>query len=204
MPLTLSAQKLPQIPQWLAVVKLVSHPLLGSPSQSPNPALHVKPHCPPEQLETALATSGHGVQLPQCETSAEVSTLHPLLGSPSQSPNPRLHVKPHCPLEQLEAALATLGHDAPQLSQFKTSVEESASYPLLGSPSQSPNPRLHVKLHCSPEQLGAALATSGHGTPQLPQLDTDVDKSTSHPLLGSPSQSAKSPMHAKVQFPLEQ
>ena len=60
----------PQTPQFVAALRLVSQPLVSSPSQLSNPASHVMPHETPSHVVVALSRVGQGVhELPQRVTS---------------------------------------------------------------------------------------------------------------------------------------
>ena len=68
----------------------VSHPLNGSPSQLPNPAVHAPiTHEPVEQVPVAIENVHGRAHSPQCVRLDRVSVSHPLAGSWSQSPEPR-------------------------------------------------------------------------------------------------------------------
>ena len=64
------------------------------------------------------------------------------------------------------------------------------SQPLAIRPSQSANPALQRILQAPAEQIGTALGTGEHTTPQVPQLFTLVLTFVSQPLAALPSQSA--------------
>jgi hypothetical protein len=62
------------------------------------------------------------------------------------------------------------GHFAPQPPQFAPSLSKSVSQPSLGSPSQFPQPEVHVKLHASLMHAGTELFGALVQAPlQLPQ-----------------------------------
>jgi hypothetical protein len=69
---------MPQVPQWAGLlVVLVSHPFPGWPSQFPNPALHVNPQRPFEQVRCEFGGWGQMTpQFPQLLTLLDVLT-HP-------------------------------------------------------------------------------------------------------------------------------
>jgi hypothetical protein len=83
----------PQAPQFPTLVaRLVSQPLLASLSQSPKPALQVKPHAPAAQVLVLFGREGHTVpQAPQFAVSAARLVSQPLALLLSQSPNSVAH-----------------------------------------------------------------------------------------------------------------
>lgn len=89
----------PHTPQWLGLVRLCSQPLFGLPSQSPQPALHVKPQAPAVHVVVAFARAGHALpQAPQCVRLLLRSASHPSTVLPLQSPRPAIvHVYRHAP-----------------------------------------------------------------------------------------------------------
>ena len=65
-------------------------------------------------------------QAPQLATDVARSTSQPLVGLPSQSPNPAAQTMPHTPAVQVAAlACGRIGHDVPQ--QFAGVIELQAS-----------------------------------------------------------------------------
>ena len=95
------------------------------------------------------------------------------------------------------------GHALPHMPQCETAVFTSTSQPFVGLPSQSPNPAAHEVTAQRPiAQAGTALGglqTVLHA----PQFERSVASSTSQPLSGLPSQSAKPALHANSQRPDE-
>lgn len=69
-------------------------------------------------------------------------------------------------------------HLLPQNPQFGSALR-TASHPLPGRPSQSPNPGLHTKPHVGvvPEQVAVAFTSAGHAVAHAPQWFGSVDKS---------------------------
>ncbi len=131
-------QVFPQRPQLEVPVRLASHPLVASPSQSPKPSLQTNPHRAAEHVALAFAGAVHArPQPPQCATDVDVATSHPLVPSPSQSAKPVMQVYPQRPAAQVALALAGEGHALPHAPQWATSVRVSRSQPLAASPSQS-------------------------------------------------------------------
>jgi hypothetical protein len=74
--------------------KFVSQPFIALASQSPHPALHVKPHAPPEQVVIALARDGQTLpHEPQWFTSIERFT-HVIPQSVCPPPQPLTQLPP--------------------------------------------------------------------------------------------------------------
>src|SRR5207245_1911316 len=63
-----SAQVAPQAPQLFNVVNGVSHPLVGSPSQSPQPGAQTGTHFPPMQLVVPCGLTQFNPHAPQFAT----------------------------------------------------------------------------------------------------------------------------------------
>jgi hypothetical protein len=83
----------PQAPQLVSVLRLVSQPLAGMPSQSAKPELQTRPHAP--LLQTAVEFGPEGQTLPQPPqwfASVRMLVSQPLAGLPSQSAKPVGHV----------------------------------------------------------------------------------------------------------------
>jgi hypothetical protein len=187
----------PQAPQLDGVARRsVSHPLRGSPSQSPKPALQLPtPHAPARQAAVALGTLHTRPQAPQCAVAVLVLVSQPLAASPSQSPKPALHdATPQRPPAQLGAPLAT-AQDRPQAPQLPVEVPVLVSQPLAASPSQFPNPGAQVMPQAPDAQVAVPFALL-HARPQAPQLVGATRRSTSQPLAGLPSQSPKPTLQA--------
>jgi hypothetical protein len=123
---------LPQAPQLFTLVRrLVSHPLLAFPSQSPKPAVQGPTwQMPAEHAGVALATEQTLPQAPQLFTLVSRLVSHPLLAFPSQSPKPGLQAAiRHAPAEHADVALLA-EQTTPQVPQFCTSVDRFDSQPL--------------------------------------------------------------------------
>jgi hypothetical protein len=86
----------------------------------------------------------------------------------------------------------------PQEPQLAGSEVVSTSHPFVGSPSQSAKPGAQASVQALAVQVGLAFASAGHATPQPPQLAGSEVMSTSHPFVGTPSQSAKPGAQASV------
>jgi hypothetical protein len=84
-------QALPQSPQFpMLVFRLVSHPVVARPSQSPKPGSHAIWHAPPEQLGEPLVALQVRPQVPQLFGSVAVEISHPVWYERSQLANPAL------------------------------------------------------------------------------------------------------------------
>src|SRR5262245_26362899 len=98
------------------------------------------------------------------------------------------------PALQLALALAR-AHALPHAPQLAMSVVVSTSHPLPGCLSQSLNPALHTPSVQLPALQVATALAKAHALPHAPQLATSALVSSSHPLPGCPSQSAKGALH---------
>jgi hypothetical protein len=125
------------------VVRLVSQPLLESPSQSPRPAPQAEiPHTPSTQLGVppeALQMCPHVAQL---FTSTFVLVSQPFVSSASQFANPALQVMPHCEFAHAGVPFVLL-QTVPHAPQLEVSVDVSASHPVATWPSQSEYGAMH-------------------------------------------------------------
>ena len=74
-------QTFPQLPQSVSVVRSVSHPLVGSPSQSDHPASQVGTHVPAEQVVLPWALVQLLPQAPQLLVLVFKFASHPLLST---------------------------------------------------------------------------------------------------------------------------
>jgi hypothetical protein len=101
---------LPQVPQFATVVfRLVSQPVLASPSQLPNPELHAMEHDPSEQLGVPFVALQMVPHVPQFVALVSVFVSHPVDPMPSQLPKPAAHVPSvQLPLTQDSVAFAKL------------------------------------------------------------------------------------------------
>lgn len=126
-------------------------------------------------------------QLPQ-SVSVLSGVSQPFASIPSQSSHPSLQaVMVHVPVAHDSLAFTRL-QLVPQEPQFE-SVSSRVSQPFAGSPSQLPQPALHVpSVHVPVAQDSLAFGRL-HGTPQPPQLES-VLKDVSQPFAGRPSQFA--------------
>jgi hypothetical protein len=160
----------------LALCAIPSHPLLGSPSQSKNPGLQATNwHAPFTQLITAFGAKQMLPHAPQLLTSFCRSVSHPFAATPSQSPNPALHVATvQTPCTHAAVPLATL-QMLPHAPQLLTSVERSRQVPeqTVWPAAQSSQRHVTVLKVCDGEQ-----AVDTHAPPQkvspAAQYDTQV------------------------------
>jgi hypothetical protein len=180
---------LPHAPQWLVLLFVsVSHPVLASPSQSPNAAAHpTMLHVPEEQLAVALA-GPHA--LPHAPQSVSVFRLvsHPSDAVPLQFPQPASHAPSwHAPPKQAGAPCAKL-HTVAQVPQCCTFVVRFVSQPLIALLSQFPYPvsQAIAQVPLPHEPLPLMLP---HAIPHAPQWLALVFVLVSQPLAVLLSQS---------------
>lgn len=181
-----NAQACPHEPQFVRVVKLVSQPLSGSPSQLPQPPAQLGVHAPEVQVVLPCAFEQEFPQVPQLAVVVRlVSQPSPTL--PLQLPHPPLHEMEHALSAQDGVPLVAL-QAVPQAPQLATSLVRFFSQPLLALPSQLPYPGSQTpSVQVPPGHDSAALARS-QSCPQAPQLVT-VLRAVSQPLPELPSQS---------------
>jgi hypothetical protein len=163
-----SAQALPQAPQWAGSMAVLAQNDPPVPVHAVSGAEQVAPHRPAEQTCPAAQVVP---QAPQLVLSVRVLTSQPLAGLPSQSSKPAAQaITAHAPAVQVAVALARL-HARPQPPQFCRLVRTSVSQPLAAMASQSPKSGLHrTTLHVPPEQPLEATLARLHAALQAPQL----------------------------------
>jgi hypothetical protein len=184
----------PQPPQCEPeVFRFVSHPLVGSMSQLPKPAVHApnvqEPIAHEAAAEAKLQRRPH---TPQLEDDVCRSASQPLDVIPSQSPRPVMHIDvPHVPM--LHEAVDPIGaaHAFPQRPQWFGFTVVIVSQPLLGFASQSPVPAGQPEIPHTPIVHDAVAPIAGHALPHIPQWVTELLSSVSQPLAAIPSQSPK-------------
>jgi hypothetical protein len=145
----------------------------------------------------------HEPQLPSlAETGFSQPSSGPGAAGRAQLSNPSLHVDAQAPAEHWSDATPAVLQARPQAPQWVTLLPRSASHPFDGTPSQSSKlPVQAATSHTPPRHTGLAFGKL-HAAPHLPQLATPLLVSTSQPLSGLPSQSAKPPLHcATVHLP---
>jgi hypothetical protein len=179
------AQRLPQAPQWVSlVVRSASQPLLGSPSQSPRPALQAATaHCPLTQAAVPPATVQLRPQAPQWATApAQVGLA--ARGRVAVAVAVAAVAGGRCtrPSAQPTAALARAGHARSQAPQWPGAVCTSKQ-PLWHAVCPLGQLSVHTPM--------AHTCPAAQAVPQAPQLPLSARVFTSHPLAGSPSQSRK-------------
>jgi hypothetical protein len=165
-------QPVPHEPQSERVVSGVSQPLLSTPSQLPNPDVHVtRSQVRAAQDSTAFGRLHATPQLPQSvKVSSRVS--QPFVAFMSQLPNMRSHaVRVQVPVAQDSVAFARL-QDVPHEPQ-SASVFSGVSHPSSTSPLQSPQPMSHARTQAPLVQLGVAWFVL-HALPQPPQWFASV------------------------------
>jgi hypothetical protein len=162
-------QAIPQPPQLFVVVsRFVSHPLTGLASQSPHPVVHPGVHLPARHASVPCALVHTVPHAPQSLTVVCTSVSQPLVGLPSQFPNPAAHVGAQTPLVHAVVPCA-LAQTVPQAPQFCALLARATSHPLVNKPSQLPNPALHVMAQV-PNAQDAVPFVLLHWFPHVPQL----------------------------------
>lgn len=129
---------LPHRPQLAVLVRSASHPFDARPSQSANPATHVKPQALPLHVGVACAGVGHTApHAPHDVVVFVVFTSQPLAALASQSAKPDAHADTvHNPPAQPGVALARL-QAFPHAPQAVGVVSNAVSQPFADVPSQS-------------------------------------------------------------------
>jgi hypothetical protein len=187
-----SAQADPHVPQWVAEVRRsVSHPSLGSLSQSPYPASQrAMTHPPVEHAAVACASEHARRHIPQCVADVLRLVSQPLAGFVSQSPKPAAHAATaHVPFVHAGVALAS-EQARPQAPQWLTALRVLVSQPLATFMSQSPKPVAQA-IEQRPAVHAAVPLAALHALPHAPQWAVVVERLVSHPLAALPSQSPK-------------
>lgn len=90
----LDGHAVPHAPQFKALDRVsISHPFVGSASQSKKPVAHTARHIPPVHtgVVPGRADVHTALHAPQCARVVRVSTSHPLSSLPSQSAKPVAH-----------------------------------------------------------------------------------------------------------------
>ena len=188
------AQTAPQAPQ-LATSRFLfaSHPVSGSPSQSPRGATHVSIlQTPPSHFAAAFAKTHTFPHAPQFAESPSLSTSQPVLAVLSQSSKPAEQLAIlQVPPSQLSLAFRR-SQTNPQPPQLPAFVSTFVSHPFVGSPSQSAKLGRQVpRAHFPPEQPGFAFGNAGQVELQEPQCFGSVRVLDSQPSRVSALQSAK-------------
>ena len=179
---------LPQMPQFVVVVRDASQPFRALPSQLPKFALHVGTHAPTVQTVEPFAFVHASPHPPQFGTDVCVFVSQPLFAFESQSPKPELHVGRHTPLGHVVVPFV-FEHPVPHPPQFVV-VVSGASQPLPRFASQLPNPAPHAIAHAPSAQLAVPLLLL-HTVPHVPQFEGFVCVLISHPFVETPSQLPK-------------
>jgi hypothetical protein len=96
-----AAHALPQLPQLVAVVVLVSQPLVAIPSQLPQPAPQVGTQALPVQAVVPCALVQVVPQAPQLDALLLMSVSQPVVALPSQSRQVPVQTGTHALAEQL-------------------------------------------------------------------------------------------------------
>ncbi len=121
--------------------------------------------------------------------------------APPQKVVPVGHAVTHMPFEHASPTLQRL----PQRPQCRVFWFVLISQPLVALASQLAKPALQAPSAQALDAHVAVALANAHTRPQAPQLAVIARRSISHPLAGSPSQSAKPVVHAaSAQVPLRQ
>jgi hypothetical protein len=195
------AHGMPQVPQFCSVLRSVSQPFAGLPSQLAKNAAQLGTHAPAMQLVVPLSLTHVLVQLPQVLGTLSGDS-QPLAAAPSQLPQPVLHEIWHCPAAQLGAPLIAL-HAPPHTPQCCALVARSVSQPFSAMLSQLPLPAAHTVEHW-PAAHNGVPPTDEHTVVHVPQRVGSVSRFVSHPFCPLPSQSPNPGLHAIEQAPLLQ
>jgi len=193
----------PQAPQLvLSVAVCTSQPLVGSRSQSAKPeAQAATAQLPPVQVALAWGSTQARPQAPQLSSLVRRLVSQPSLAVPLQSPAPSLQrTTVQAPAAQPTAAAPGSEHTIPHPPQLEGLIAALAQYAVAPAP-QVMRGAAQVAPHAPPEHTWPAA----QALPQAPQLALSVRVSTSQPLAGLPSQSAKPEAQAAtVQAPTVQ
>ena len=161
-------QIVPQEPQFTALVLVfTSQPFAALMSQLAKPALHAMAHVPLEHEGVPFVPLQTVPQAPQWVAFVFLFTSQPVCALLSQSAKPALQAMAHTLFKHEGVPFVPL-HTPPQPPQWVASAVRSASHPLAGSRSQSPNPALQARLQIPELQVGAPLAEL-HEEAHVPQ-----------------------------------
>ena len=129
-----------------------------------------------------------------------IDVSHPLPGTPSQSANPAAQTIPHTPAVHVAVVFAALtpGHAPPHAAQLCGSVIKLTSQPFVATPSQLPNPALHVVREQAPPVHALDACGTTHECPQVPQFIRSDAVIDSHPFNDEESQSVNPAVHAAI------
>jgi hypothetical protein len=165
------SQTTPQPLQSLVVVRLVSQPLFGFPSQLAQLVEQIGVQAPAMQLVVPWPACWVQAmpQPPQWVELVWVLVSQPFWALPSQFANPALQAPSwQVPLLQTAPALAKL-QELPHVPQCVRLLLRLASQPVFTLPSQLPKPVLQAMLH-EPSAQEAVPLVPLQALPQLPQL----------------------------------
>ena len=192
------------------VARLVSQPLVATPSQSPRPALQRKPHVDEAQVVAAPARAGQALrQAPQLATSVVLLLSQPSAGSPLQSKKPLKHVVAQTPARHAGEPFGPPVHAVPHPPQCVESPCTSKQALLQHvwpaahiAPPQGvwQKPPVHVwpvpqrMLH--PPQLASSVLSSTQVPPQLVCL-APHDRTSQVPV--GPGEQQAMPMHSDIE-----
>jgi hypothetical protein len=195
-------QAVPQVPQFVVVLRGTSQPFEASPSQLPNPALQAMPQEPEVHDGVPLVALQERPQPPQLVRLLLVSVSQPLPLLPSQSWNVPVHTGTHAPATHVVVPWA-FEQTFPQAPQFVVLVWRFVSHPFAAFASQFPYPEKQVGLQVPPAQAFVPFAAV-QTAPHAPQLVAFVVRFVSHPFAAFPSQLANPGLHDGAHEPAEQ
>jgi hypothetical protein len=182
---------------------------------------------PLAQIDSAPQAVPHAPQLLRsspsrvhCPAQRVAPFEHAVAQAPLAHTWPAAHARPHAPQLAVSRARAAqvpphivvpsgqaqapaaqvplVGQARPHMPQFWTLLAVATSQPLAALPSQLAKPAAQVATAHAPAAHVAAPLGAAHVRPHIPQFAALVRVSTSQPLPGLPSQSAKPALHAPI------
>jgi len=156
-------------------------------------------HCPAQKVapfEHAAAQVPLAHTWPAAQTRPQVPQLLVSRVRAAQAP-PHI-VVPSGQAQAPAAQVPLVGQARPHMPQFRTLLAVAASQPLAALPSQLAKPAAQVATAHAPAVHVAVPLAAVHVRPHTPQFVALVRVSTSQPLAGLPSQSAKPALHAPI------
>ncbi len=172
-----------------------SQPLEGLPSQSAKPAAQAATlQAPTAQRAVALGRAHARPQAPQSVALSSRLTSQPLTGFSSQSAKPAAQrAGTHAPAEHPCVATCSSAQTRPHAPQLVGSFAVLAHQVVAPSPQVVKGPP-----QVAPQTPPEHTCPAAQDAPHAPQLAALVRVSTSHPLLGARSQSAKPGSQART------
>ena len=179
----------------------------AAPSQLPKPASQVTPQAPETQAPRALGPPGQAVpQAPQLEGSRASSASQPVAARPSQSAKRARsrQATAQTPALQTASPLGPSSQAWPHSPQWRGSLRGSTQDAPQCSGDGSRQSTAHANDRLPPVMRTSQRADApSQRVPHAPQW-AGSERSVSHPLAGSPSQSAKPSSQAEAQAPAAQ